>query len=293
MTDGHGHAPAGRRIETSVQDIAAYYDELHRWTERDKSFQAFSGLENDTIHRFLVDDATGEFSSTTIYKFIDPHLAGIGATRGLDAGCGYGGTVFRLLATHGGHWTGITISPEQLAHAQGIAQARGLAEAVDFHLLSYDAPLPGRYNVIVAIESLIHSADPARTIGNLASALDPGGRLIVVDDMPVDDVPAHDRALLDAFKCAWRCPVAPSAADWIAHARLAGLDLVEHSDLSHLMRPRAEADLDAALADLTAQRADKSRQGFARLSDAEIGGLHLERLLGRGTMRYGMVVFGK
>ncbi len=31
--------------------------------------------------------------------------------------------------------------------------------------------------------------------------------------------------------------------------------------------------------------------GFARLSDAEIGGLHLERLHRRGTIRYTMLVF--
>ena len=58
-----------------ARDVARYYDELHRWTAKDTDFQVFSGLENDTIHRFLVDADTGAFSPDTVYKFIDPHIA--------------------------------------------------------------------------------------------------------------------------------------------------------------------------------------------------------------------------
>ena len=135
---------------------------------------------------------TGAFSPDTIYTFVDPHIAALPPIRGLDAGSGYGGTCFRCLHVHGGHWTGVTISPEQWTSAKGIAKARGFDSRIDFHLSSYDAPLPGRYNVVVAIESLIHAADPGHTLANLASAIDPGGRLILIDDMPVDPVPARD-----------------------------------------------------------------------------------------------------
>ena len=59
------------------------------------------------------------------------------------------------------------------------------------------------------------------------------------------------------------------------------------------MKPRAESDLDAAFADLSSQAGEKASIGFARLSEAEIGGLHLERLHRRGTVRYTMLVFEK
>ena len=277
----------------SAKDVALYYDELHRWTAKDKDFQVFSGRENDTIHRFLIDDETGAFSPTTIYKFVDPHIASQSPVRGLDAGSGYGGTCFRCLHVHGGHWTGVTISPEQWTRAKGIASARGFDRRIDFHLSSYDAPLPGRYNVVVAIESLIHSADPAHTVANLAAAIDPGGRFILIDDMPIDPVPAGDLESLAEFKRCWRCPVAPSAEGWIGAASAAGLRLVGRNDLSGLMKPRAEHDLDAAFADLSAQASGKASAGFARLSDAEIGGLHLERLHRRGTIRYTLLAFEK
>ena len=150
-------------------------------------------------------------------------------------------------------------------------------------------PLPGRFNVVVAIESLIDSPDPAHTVANLAAAIDPGGRMIIVDDMPVDDVADSDMEFLAEFKRCWRCPVAPGAAGWIAAAGAAGLRLVGRNDLSGLMKPRAEGDLDAAFADLSSRFGEKASAGFARLSDAEIGGLHLERLHRRGTIRYTML----
>lgn len=279
----------------TAQDVSLYYDELHRWSEKDKDFQTFSGFENNLIHCFLVDTETGAFSPDTIYKFIDPHIAALSSNspRGLDAGCGYGGTCFHGLRVHGGHWTGITISEEQLAYANGIAKARGVADKIDFRLASYDDPPPDRYDVIVAIESLIHSSDPARTLTNLATALDRGGRMIIVDDMPLDPLPARDVAFFEEFKRLWRCPVAPSAERWIAFAAQSGLRLEDRKDLTELTKPRAEPDLDAALNDLGSQSARKAEQGFGRLSDAEIGGLHLERLLGRRTIRYVVLVFEK
>lgn len=276
----------------TTNDLALYYDELHLWTEKDSEFRVFSGFENDTIHRFLIDTATGSFSPDTIYTFIDPHIPQ-GVVRGLDAGCGYGGTCFRGQRVHGGHWTGVTISREQWSYAKGLAKARGLENTIDFRLMSYDDALPGRYNVIIAIESLIHSPDPRFTLNNLVSSLDAGGRIIIIDDMPIDQVAAADTPILAEFKRAWRCPVAPTATAWTDLAQSCGLRLIAEQDFSHLMKPRPEADLDTAFGDVSSQRAEKASQGFARLSDAEIGGLHLERLHQRGTIRYMMLVFEK
>jgi SAM-dependent methyltransferase len=241
----------------------------------------------------LIDTGTGGFSPDTVYKFIDPYMPPYGSSSGLDAGCGYGGTCFHCLEAHGGHWTGVTISREQWAYANNIAKARGLEDSVNFQLMSYDETLPKRFNIIIAIESLIHSADPVLTLINLTSSLDAGGRLIIVDDMPVAHMSAPDAKVLADFKRAWRCPRALSAEAWKDLAQSLGLRLVAETNLSHLLKPRPEPDLDAALDDLSAQRLEKIQQGFAHLSDAEIGGLQLERLLGRGVLRYMMLVFEK
>ncbi len=76
------------------------------------------------------------------------------------------------MKVHGGEWTGLTISEEQWQRAKWLASSRGLQASLQFYLRSYDEALSARYNIILGIESLIHSADPACTIANLAASLD-------------------------------------------------------------------------------------------------------------------------
>jgi SAM-dependent methyltransferase len=275
------------------RDLVHFYDELYDWSENNSEFQSYSGFQTDAIHRFLTDPRTGVHAPDTLYSFMDPHIEPVAVVRGLDAGCGYGGACFHFSRTHGGQWLGVTISPKQVAHARRLIEARGFFRSVDVRLMSYDDDLPGPFDVGIAIESLIHSADPARTIRNLSSALKPGGRLILVDDMPRSLIPTDLEETLAAFKAAWRCPVAPSEALWRSLAADAGLRLIARQDLSPNMRPRHGEALETAFKALMTQFGDKVANGFSRLSDAEIGGLHLERLHAGGAVDYMMLVFEK
>ncbi len=208
-------------------DVSRYYDLLHLWTRLNKGFRAFSGIEARAIHRWLDHPDSGDFSPATIHAIM---LAGGLADTpiaALDAGCGYGGTMFALQAALGGCWHGITISPRQCAVGAKAARQKGLADAVTFACGSYDEPQTPGYNLIYGIESLVHSIDPARTVANLAGALRPGGTFIIVDDMPVDPVPAEFAGDLAGFKAAWRCPVMPSATQWSAHLAAAQCDVVD------------------------------------------------------------------
>lgn len=274
-------------------DLPQYYDEMDRWNRGDKDFSAYSGHDQNSVHRFLTDPVDGEFSPMTIFSLLDPWLPAERPLNGLDAGCGYGGACFVNQERHGGHWTGVTIAPSQWQRATQQAQARGLERSVEFLLQSYDAPLPGAYNTVIGIESLIHSPDPSRTLQNLAAHMTKGARLLIVDDMPMPSLSAQDAQLLQDFKQMWRCPVAPSAQEWIAIARAQGLKPVAEHDLTAMMRPRSEEQLDIALRELQAQQAQKAQQGYALLAEAEFGGVHLERLHQRGAVRYMLLVFEK
>src|SRR5262249_46359032 len=100
--------------QAELTDVSRYYDLLDLWTRLNRGFRVFSGLEAGAIHRWLDDPDSGEFSPTTIHKIM--LAAGIGEQEpieALDAGCGYGGTMFAFQAARGGHWHGITISPRQ------------------------------------------------------------------------------------------------------------------------------------------------------------------------------------
>src|SRR6185312_2508257 len=89
-------------------------------------------------------------------------------------------------AALGGRWHGVTISRRQMTVGRRLARERNIDAAVTFALCSYDEPLRESYNLSLGVESLIHSAEPRRTIDNLARALRPGGSLVIVDDMPVE-----------------------------------------------------------------------------------------------------------
>ncbi|MGC4082585.1 MAG: class I SAM-dependent methyltransferase [Vicinamibacterales bacterium] len=87
-----------------------------------------------------------------------PHAADL---RVLDAGCGLGGTM--LAVAHARHATcvGVTLSPSQAATANTAAARAGLADRVAAHVRSYDAPPAGPFDLVIAIESLAHSPNPA------------------------------------------------------------------------------------------------------------------------------------
>jgi SAM-dependent methyltransferase len=275
---------------TLSADLSRYYDVMHLWTRFSRGFRTFSGHEANSIHRWLIDADTGEFSPKTIHKVILAMGVGAGEpVEALDAGCGYGGTVFALHEALGGRWHGVTISRRQMAVGRKLAGERNLGPAVSFALGSYDEPQPRSYNLILGIESLIHSVDPARTIGNLAQALRPGGTFIVVDDMPVAEFPSHRLGDLVRLKTLWRCPVMPSAEQWRAHLAAAGCDLVEVRDLSHLMRPRSEPEITQAIKEVDARRRWRDRLGLRRIGEAEIGGLILESLHRSGGVAYQLI----
>jgi cyclopropane fatty-acyl-phospholipid synthase-like methyltransferase len=210
--------------------------------------------------------------------------------RALDAGCGYGATMLDLAPSRGGRWTGLTLSPIQAERGMAQVTARDLVGRVRIEVGSYDEPPPGRYDLIYGIESLIHSADPAHTIRNLASALDPGGYLVIVDDMPVESMPAEAAARLARFKKFWRCPVAPTRAGWVGHLEAAGLTLVAERDLNPLLRVRSMAQAAPRLAELKRKSFLPRLIGGGVRCEAEIGGILLETLQTDGFVHYRILV---
>lgn len=81
-----------------------------------------------------------------------------------------------LAESLGATCVGLTLSPSQAATANAEAARRQLMSRVRADVRSYDAPPAGPFDLVVAIESLAHSLDPARSVAALAATLAPGGR---------------------------------------------------------------------------------------------------------------------
>jgi hypothetical protein len=117
--------------------------------------------------------------------------------------------------------------------------------------------------------------------------------MIVVDDMPNDEMPDHAASDLSAFKTLWRCPVMASASSFAALFEANDCDVIETRDLSALMRPRSESEISQALEEVAGRRRWRDHLGLRRVGEAEIGGLLLERLGRERAVRYTMMVARK
>jgi SAM-dependent methyltransferase len=275
-----------------LSSLARYYDllgsfqRLARWVSR-------SGDQTLTVHRKLRSERPDVPAHHVVHERVLDAIEGFRPERILDAGCGLGGTVFHLHDRIGGRYDGITLSPTQRERAEREARRRGVGDACRFHLRSYDAPLddlvPEGADLIVAIESLAHSPDPARTIGNLARALRPGGRLAIVDDVPADGLRDDDPDLV-GFKRGWHAERLADARTLRDALRSADLALVRDEDLTPLvlLRDARSRERRAALSGALGRLLGGT--GAGPLIGALHGGMLLERLYARGLMRYRLIV---
>lgn len=272
--------------------VAAFYDDLSRFRALWRVTRLMMRRDDAlTMHRRLVG-ADGVASAHVVHEHVRAALRQPRGARLLDAGCGLGGTCFDWHARIGGACDGLTLSTVQVAQATATAARNGLAAGCRFHLLSYDADLAalGSFDAAIAIESLAHAPSPAATIANLARALRPGGRLAVVDDMPVADLAADDPDLV-AFRAGWRCPSLAREDEVPEMMVRAGLAVVHEENLTPLMPQRAPARLERLVRLNRFVRATGVARGLlGGLLGGQHGGLMLERLYRRGVMRYRLIV---
>jgi SAM-dependent methyltransferase len=267
--------------------ISTYYDRLSRWNTVARLFGYGGGRDALTVHRALADPRHGGRPTTTrVHDLIAGDVPRLAGALALDAGCGLGGTMLDLSERLECRFIGLTLSTEQAEVGRRAIQARG-TDRVQLLVRSYDAPPPGPFALIVAIESLAHSADPAASVSALAAVLAPGGFLVIVDDMP--EPGAEGSRDLQTFRDGWRCPrLLSHAAYQRVFARLQ-LSIAADRDLTSETRPRSRASI-AAL--MTWNRAAQLLpfSGLRAVMQSHLGGLALERLTRDGRVRYRMLV---
>lgn len=278
--------------------IARYYAWLSRFQDLARGVAHDTGQRTFTVHRHLVAD-DGTASGDVLHERL---LAALDATADhatpdtldvLDAGCGLGGTALFLHARLGGRYTGITLSAAQAARATAEASRRGVADACRVVVRDYDSDLgdlvPTGVDVIVAIESLAHAPDPAATLARLATRLRPGGRLVLVDDVPDDGLAVADPDFA-AFRAGWMCPAILGDTAIDAAVSAAGLVGCHQDDLTSRQPVRGAVRLTALTATIGSAWWLLQRTPAQVLLGALHGGLKLERLYQRRMMRYRLIV---
>jgi SAM-dependent methyltransferase len=282
------HGAAAKRDAAT----AAYYDRLSRWTAWLAALGYGGGRRTLTAHRALADPrASGRPTFTRLHDVLAAALPSPLDGRVLDAGCGLGGTMLDLAARGSATFVGLTLSERQATVARRAVAKAGLEARIQVRVESYDAPPAGPFDLVIAIESLAHSANPAATIDALAARLAAGGSLAIVDDVP--QLAARGTRNLAAFQAGWRLPVLPTAAELDAALERSGLEVAATKDLTAELRPRTLAAIARLEALNRALHRVAPSASLRAVLDSYHGGLALERLYVQGLMSYRLAVARK
>lgn len=132
----------------SRRNIAAHYD----------LGNAFYGLwlDPEMYYSSGLYRAVDESLEQAQWNKVDRVLQLLDARNGesvLEIGCGWGGLAVAMAKNGAGEITGLTLSKEQLAHAQGIVDANGLQSRIDLRLQDY-RDVRGTFDRIVSIEMI-------------------------------------------------------------------------------------------------------------------------------------------
>lgn len=278
--------------DSAPEALTRFYDGLsqHLLSADDRG-----GSDAYSMHRTLYDprDPQRPPSPAVLNELIAervPHTAPRGA-HVLDAGCGWGGTLFHLCATAGVTGVGVTLSRVQSDRAGERAATLGLAERLSFRCADYNAHrADGAYDVVVMVETLHHNADRRRTLDRLCRTLRPGGRLLIVDDFLATAEVAAD-ARCRAFMRGWQYPGMTTQQGLIADLTAVGLEPAPVHDLTASNAPRPNDETGRLIAEAVA-RSDAlgPEDTDAKLAlGGLIGGYYLEQLYVDRRMQYWMI----
>jgi SAM-dependent methyltransferase len=274
-------------------NLGRYYDWLTRYERVGGWLGRTSGQPTLTLHRLLHTSRSDVLPADVVHHWIVGAVKSSPPLRTIDAGCGAGGTVLYLHAQLGGEYDGLTLSRAQWDRARAEARARGVSAACRFHVRSYDEKLtdlvPTGADLIVAIESLAHAENPPRTLQHLARSLAPGGRFVIVDDVPDDDL-ARDDSDFSGFRAGWGCPAILSHRQLLDALANAGLAIERQEDFTAGVRLRDRDAVERLVRLNRRMRGVTPWKPAAAVLDGLWGGLLLERLYHRRQMNYRAVV---
>ncbi len=161
-------------------------------TEVKKVYETLSGVETKLnkqeaypIHKRLNFGVNSELQDA--YDWIAKHIELPNSGNILDAGCGVGYGSFYLCERSNCNSLGISLSEREVAFAKAIARNKGMEARCQFAVQSYDEKLIEKYDLIIGVESIKHSMQLDQTLENLIGALAPGGKLLILEDLFLEE----------------------------------------------------------------------------------------------------------
>lgn len=159
--------------------MTSRYQALRRYYDRTESRLGYRLLLGGTKHFGWYEPGDSPWRFAAAMRRMEDVLVGRLAlpagARVLDAGCGEGVVADRLVSRYGLRVVGVDLLERNVARARRrpVAVVRG-----DYHRLGLAG---GSFDGAYTMETLVHSPEPERALGELARVLRPGGRLVLVE----------------------------------------------------------------------------------------------------------------
>lgn len=215
-------------------------------------------------------------------------------SRTLDARCGTGEFLLRVVAHHGGRGVGVDRDPKCIDAARQSATTRALASHCEFHAtdVSEFEYARGAFDLGICIGSThaFGAGDSAypNTIRRMQELVRPGGWVLLGEGYWKQDPASEYLALIGDPVGIYRDHAGnisfAEARGWIPiYAAVSSEDEWDHFEWSHQMKVRREAEAvpDAAAREAKLARSRKWRDGYLRWGRSTMGfGLYLFRVPG-------------
>jgi tocopherol O-methyltransferase len=212
-----------------VSAVARHYDELDSY---------YRQLWGEHVHHGLWDGPGRSVQDAT--ESLIRHVATRAGIRAgsivCDVGSGYGGTARMLAREYGALVTAVTVSAVQ--HNVALA-AEAVAPAPDYRLADFvESALPtASFDAALAVESLSHMPDLARTLAEVRRILRPDGCFVACVWLAGDAVTGwRERYLLEPIRREGRLARLATAGELHAALGAAGLVVERFEDLSPRVR---------------------------------------------------------
>lgn len=187
-----------------IRKVREYYDST---AEDYKEF--WLGERDLGMHFGYYDGSVGthEYSLLKMNEVLARLAQVLPGDRVLDAGCGCGGSAIWLAENIGCRVEGINIVPSQLAVARRFAAKYNVSEKARFSRQNYcnTSFRNGSFDLIWALESVVHTDNKAAFAKEAARLLKTGGRLLMTDLMLRRGRPysLHDEERLQMVESGW------------------------------------------------------------------------------------------
>ena len=268
-----------------MNEVSQIYDQLFEFEKEKKSGEAYP------IHKQLdFQKIEGAKGLEDITEFIFKLFPKGECLRILDAGCGVGYSLTQICSGTQ-HWgLGISLSKKELAKAREIRERNGLGNKLAFRELSFDDDMGGKFDVILAMESLKHAPSWRNSYRNLAEHLKEGGHFFVLEDYAGPNLP---KKIAKRFQDLWSVPELYTEKEFLSESQKHEFKLIKSYELDQALAPKS-AFLSRLLANLVGLlTAIGSKAKWRHLLRIYEGGLWMDYLYAKGHFRYRLFQFEK